>query len=150
MRQAISNGANLIVFPETFISAFPIWSSLRPPTENHDLFHRMVKESIYSDGDEIQALREAARETQTVISLGISEKSRDSVACLYDSNLIIDQRGEILVHHRKLMPTFFEKLTWSPGDGFGLRVADTPFGRIGGLICGENTNPLARYSLMAQ
>lgn len=48
------------------------------------------------------------------------------------------------------MPTFFEKLTWSPGDGYGLRVANTPCGRVGGLICGENTNPLARYSLMAQ
>ena len=48
------------------------------------------------------------------------------------------------------MPTFFEKLTWSPGDGHGLRIADTQFGKIGALICGENTNPLARYSLMAQ
>jgi len=48
------------------------------------------------------------------------------------------------------MPTFFEKLTWSPGDGYGLRVADTPNGRVGALICGESTNPLARYSLMAQ
>jgi nitrilase len=54
------------------------------------------------------------------------------------------------VHHRKLVPTFFEKLTWSSGDGHGLRVASTPFGRIGTLICGENTNALARYSLIAQ
>lgn len=150
VRQAATNGANLVVFPETHISAFPIWSALRPPTENHDLFHRMVKESVYADGDEVRALRETARETKTMISVGISEKTRSSVACLYNSNLIIDGQGQIVVHHRKLMPTFVEKLTWSPGDGFGLRVVDTPFGRIGSLICGENTNPLARYTLMAQ
>lgn len=150
IREAASRKANLIVFPETFISAFPIWSSVRPPTENHDLFHRMVKQSVCADGEEIEAVREAARSAGVVVSIGFSEKSRHSNGCLYNSNLIVGTDGEILVHHRKLMPTFFEKLTWSPGDGYGLRIADTKFGRIGGLICGENTNPLARYSLMAQ
>lgn len=150
VHQAARNSANLVAFPETYLSAFPIWSALRPPTENHELFHRMVQESLYADGEEVRLLQEAARETKTVISMGISEKSPASVACLYNSNLIINTTGEVVVHHRKLMPTFFEKLTWSPGDGYGLRVADTPYGRIGGLICGENTNPLARYSLMAQ
>ena len=58
--------------------------------------------------------------------------------------------GAILNHHRKLVPTFYEKLIWASGDGAGLRVVDTPAGRVGNLICGENTNPLARYSLMAQ
>lgn len=107
----------------------------------------MVHGSIYADGEEVQQLQEAARVTKTVISIGFSENSHASVACLYNSNLIIRTEGEIAVHHRKLMPTFFEKLTWSQGDGYGLRVADTPYGRIGGLICGENTNPLARYSM---
>ncbi|KAI9042141.1 carbon-nitrogen hydrolase family protein [Aspergillus affinis] len=150
IHQAAKNSANLVVFPETYLSAFPIWSAIRPPTENHDLFHRMVQESLYADGEEVRLLQEAARETKTVISMGFSEKYRASTACLYNSNLIINTMGEVAVHHRKLMPTFFEKLTWSPGDGYGLRVADTPYGRVGGLICGENTNPLARYSLMAQ
>lgn len=150
IHQAAGNGANLVVFPETFVSAFPLWSALRAPTENHDHFRQMVQHSIYADGEEIQQLQEAARVTKTVISVGFSERSHTSIACLYNSNLIIDKDGEIAVHHRKLMPTFFEKLTWSPGDGYGLRVVDTPYGRIGALICGENTNPLARYSLMAQ
>jgi predicted amidohydrolase len=110
----------------------------------------MVKESIHADGEEMEAIREAARSTGSVISIGFSERSRHSNGCLYNSNLIVGRNGEVLVHHRKLIPTFFEKLTWSPGDGHGLRVADTQFGRIGNLICGENTNPLARYSLMAQ
>jgi aliphatic nitrilase len=63
---------------------------------------------------------------------------------------LISNEGEILVHHRKLVPTFFEKLIWAPGDGAGLRVAHTSIGNIGGLICGENTNPLARFTLMTQ
>ncbi|KAF2022466.1 carbon-nitrogen hydrolase [Setomelanomma holmii] len=150
IQQAATRKANLIVFPETYISAFPIWSSVRPPTENHDLFHRMVKQSVYADGKEMDGIREAARSTGSVVSIGFSERSRHSNGCLYNSNLIIDSDGKVLVHHRKLMPTFFEKLTWSPGDGHGLRVVNTQFGRVGGLICGENTNPLARYALMAQ
>lgn len=142
--------ANLVVFPESFIPAFPHWSSLCSPAENHSLFARMAKQSLYIDGEEIRAIRNAAKVTGTIVSLGLSEKVRYSAATLFNTNLIIGSDGEILVHHRKLMPTFFEKLTWSPGDGYGLRVADTRFGKIGALICGENTNPLARYALMAQ
>ncbi|KAG4433802.1 hypothetical protein IFR05_010716 [Cadophora sp. M221] len=150
IQQAAKNKANLVVFPETFIPAFPIWSSIRAPTENHSLFQRMAQQSVYVDGPEINTIRAAAQKSNIIISIGISEKVRYSSACLYNSNITVGPNGEIMVHHRKLMPTFFEKLTWSPGDGFGLRVADTAFGKIGNLICGENTNPLARYSLMAQ
>jgi predicted amidohydrolase len=110
----------------------------------------MAEQSIFIDCEEMHAIRMTAKKTNTIISIGISEKVRYSSACLFNSNVIIGPHGEILVHHRKLMPTFFEKLTWSPGDGHGLRVAETAFGKIGNLICGENTNPLARYSLMAQ
>lgn len=147
---ASKNGAKLVVFPEAYISAFPVWSALRPPTENHDLFRRMALESVYIDGDEVRAIQNIAKETGTIISLGLSEKVRHSGACLFNSNVIIGADGELMVHHRKLMPTFFEKLTWSPGDGHGLRVAATASGKIGALICGENTNPLARFALMAQ
>lgn len=150
IHEAARNKAQLVVFPETFIPAFPVWSALRAPTENHNLFQRMAAESIYADGGEISAIRAAAQATKTLVSVGISEKSRFSTATLYNSNLLIDGTGAVLTHHRKLMPTFFEKLTWSPGDGHGLRVSQTAHGNIGNLICGENTNPLARYSLMAQ
>ncbi|KAF4958454.1 hypothetical protein FGADI_2376 [Fusarium gaditjirri] len=150
IKQAAQNKANLVVFPETYISAFPIWSSLRAPTENHDLFKQMAHESIFADGDEIHAIRNTAKQANIIVSMGFSEKARFSSATLYNSNIFISNSGEVLIHHRKLMPTFFEKLTWAPGDGHGLRVADTPYGKIGNLICGENTNPLARYSLMAQ
>ncbi|KAI1376645.1 nitrilase [Hypoxylon crocopeplum] len=150
IQEAARNKANLVVFPESYIPAFPIWSALRAPTENHDLFKRMAKESIYVDGDEINAIRATAKQFNVLVSMGFSEKVRYSSATLFNSNLLIGTDGEILVHHRKLMPTFYEKLTWAPGDGHGLQVADTQFGKIGILICGENTNPLARYALTAQ
>ncbi|KAI5927487.1 carbon-nitrogen hydrolase [Camillea tinctor] len=148
--EATKNKANLVVFPEAYIPAFPIWSALRAPTENHNFFQQMALESIYIDGEEIKTIQTVAKTLGVMASIGISEKVRYSSATLFNSNVIIDDSGDIVVHHRKLMPTFFEKLTWSPGDGFGLRVADTSVGKIGNLICGENTNPLARYSLMAQ
>ncbi|KAL6850634.1 hypothetical protein ACO1O0_007758 [Amphichorda felina] len=150
IQTAARNKANLVVFPESFIPAFPVWSAVRSPAENHDLFRRMALESVYADGDEMASIRAAARDAGVMVSVGISEKARSSIATLYNSNLIIGSRGDVLVHHRKLAPTFFEKLTWAPGDGHGLRVADTPHGRIGNLICGENTNPLAKYALAAQ
>ncbi|KAG9760846.1 nitrilase, partial [Aureobasidium melanogenum] len=150
IRQAKANNANLVVFPETYISAFPIWSAVRAPTENHDLFKRMVAESVHADGPEIEALRTTAQKLNIMVSVGISEKARYSSATLWNSNVLIGSHGEMLNHHRKLQPTFFEKLTWSSGDGHGLRVSETQYGKIGNLICGENTNPLARYALMAE
>ncbi|RXG41779.1 hypothetical protein VDGE_30531 [Verticillium dahliae] len=150
IKQAASRGANLVVFPETFIAAFPIWSALRAPTENHDFFKRMALESVYVDGDEIKSVQAAAKASGVIVSIGFSEKARHSSATLFNSNILIDEHGNVLNHHRKLVATFFEKLTWAPGDGHGLHVAETQYGKIGALICGENTNPLARYALMAQ
>ncbi|KAF9693389.1 hypothetical protein EKO04_008902 [Ascochyta lentis] len=147
---ASKNSANLIIFPETFIPAFPVWSALRAPTENHDLFKQMAEQSVLADGEEIQALQSAAQEHNVYLSVGFSEKTRYSSGTLFNSNIFIGPDGRVLNLHRKLMPTFFEKLTWAPGDGHGLKVVETPFGNIGNLICGENTNPLARYSLIAQ
>ncbi|KAJ4317070.1 hypothetical protein N0V84_007523 [Fusarium piperis] len=125
VKQAAKNKANLLVAPSD-------------------------RESIYADGDEIQDIRATAKQLGIMISVGLSEKVRSSGATLYNSNILVGAEGEVLVHHRKLIPTFFEKLTWAPGDGHGLQVAETPYGKIGNLICGENTNPLARYTLMAQ
>jgi aliphatic nitrilase len=98
----------------------------------------------------VAQLCKAAREAAIVVSIGISERSPVSVGALWNSNLLIAANGNIVNHHRKLVPTYYEKLIWAPGDGAGLRVSDTPIGKLGMLICGENTNPLARYSLIAQ
>ena len=150
VREAARAGAQLIAFPETYIPAFPVWAALWAPIENHDLFVLMAEQSVSMQGSEIAALRREARSQGVTISMGISESSPASVGLIWNSNVLIGPDGAILNHHRKLVPTFYEKLVWAAGDGAGLRVVDTPVGRVGNLICGENTNPLARYALMAQ
>ncbi|WP_022722590.1 carbon-nitrogen hydrolase family protein [Rhodopseudomonas sp. B29] len=150
IREAAAAGAALVAFPETYIPAFPMWAALWAPIDNHDLFVQMADQSVLVDGPEVKAIRDEARALGIVVSIGISEKSPASVGCIWNSNLLIGEDGSILNHHRKLVPTFYEKLIWSGGDGAGLRVVDTQVGRVGQLICGENTNPLARYALMAQ
>ena len=150
MREAARHGAKLVAFPETFIPAFPVWAALWAPIDNHDLFARMADQSVLLDGPEIKRLREEARALGVVVSMGISERSPASVGALWNSNVILGDDGGVLNLHRKLVPTFYEKLIWGAGDGAGLKVVETRIGRIGQLICGENTNPLARFALMAQ
>jgi nitrilase len=150
LREAARAGAELVAFPETYIPAFPVWAALWAPIDNHDLFVRMAEQSVLIDGPEVTRLRAEARALGVTVSIGISERSPVSAGGLWNSNLLIGDDGEILVHHRKLVPTFYEKLVWASGDGAGLKVADVRLGRIGCLICGENTNPLARFALMAQ
>lgn len=150
LREAARAGAGLVAFPETYIPAFPVWAALWAPIDNHDLFAAMVDQSVAMAGPEIAALRREARALGITISIGISERSGASVGAIWNSNLLIGADGAVLNHHRKLVPTFYEKLIWAAGDGAGLRVVDTLVGRVGALICGENTNPLARYALMAQ
>ncbi len=150
IQEAAQNGADLIVFPESFLPGFPIWAALQAPINGHDLFKTMAANSVMIEGAEIAAICEAARQNGIFVSLGFSEATKQSVGCLWNANLMIDDQGKILNHHRKLVPTYFEKMIWANGDGAGLKVNETRLGRIGMLICGENTNPLARYSLMAQ
>jgi nitrilase len=150
IREAAGNGASLIVFPESFVPGFPVWAALRAPIENHDFFRALAMQSVRRDGEEMARLSAAAREYGVYVSIGISEGTDTSVGCLWNSNLLIAPDGSILNHHRKLVPTFYEKLIWANGDARGLRVVPTEVGRVGALICGENTNPLSRYALMAE
>ncbi len=148
--EAAQNGADLVAFPEGFIPGFPIWTALSAPILNHEYFKRLAANSIGLYSPEMERLRAAARRHGVLVSLGFTEIADYSVGCLWNSNVLIDRDGAILNSHRKLVPTFYEKLVWAAGDAAGLRVCDTSVGRIGTLICGENTNPLARFSLMAQ
>jgi aliphatic nitrilase len=150
MAEAAKAGAQLIAFPESFVPGFPIWAGCQAPIKNHEFFKRLAAHSIEVPGPELATLCASARENAIIVSIGISERSPVSVGCLWNSNLLIGHDGTLLNHHRKLVPTFYEKLVWANGDGAGLRVNDTAIGKIGMLICGENTNPLARYSLIAQ
>jgi len=148
--EAARNGARLVAFPEAFIPGFPVWVALQAPTRGHEPFRALAAQALNIDGPEIAEIRGAARQYQVVVSVGFTEGTTASVGCLWNSNVMVDSDGTILNHHRKLVPTFYEKLVWANGDGSGLRVTPTALGRIGMLICGENTNPLARYALIAE
>lgn len=148
--EAASHGAQLVAFPEGFIPGFPIWSGIVAPIRTHEHFRQLAASAIEIDGPELGRVRDAAQRHGIFVSLGFTEGTKASVGCLWNANVLIGADGTILNHHRKLVPTFYEKLVWASGDGGGLRVVDSELGRIGILICGENTNPLARYTLMAQ
>ena len=150
VREAARNGAKLVAFAESYISFFPVWCALRAPIYNHEFFKAAAASAIRVDGAQLEAVRAVARETGTVVSLGFNEGTEASTGCIWNSNVLIGADGAILNHHRKMVPTFWEKLVWANGDGAGLRVCETELGRVGMLICGENTNPLARFTLIAQ
>lgn len=149
--EAARNGASLVAFPESFVPGFPIWAALQAPILSHEFFRALTSQALRLDSPEIAKIRMAARRHGIIVSLGFTEGTAASVGCIWNSNILIGNDGSVLNHHRKLVPTYYEKLIWAPGDANGLRVVDTTVaGRIGMLICGENTNPLARYALMAQ
>jgi aliphatic nitrilase len=148
--EAADHGARLVAFPEVFLPGFPVWAALAAPIRTHDLFKALAARAVRIDGPELASIRQAAARKGIFVSLGFTEGTRTSVGCLWNSNVLIGADGSLLNHHRKLVPTFYEKLIWANGDGRGLRVSDTELGRIGMLICGENTNPLARFALMAE
>lgn len=147
---AAEKGVQLIGFPESFIPGYPHWGDLLPQIRTKKLFEMMVENSLYIDGPEVAKLKQVARENKIYVSMGFSERTELSVGCLWNANIIIADDGEILVHHRKLVPTTVEKLIWARGDGAGLKVANAKIGHLGALVCGENTNTLARFALIAQ
>jgi aliphatic nitrilase len=150
IEEAAGHGAKLIAFPEAFLPGFPVWAALEAPIRTHELFKRLAASAVEIDGPELARLRHTAQRHEIFVSIGFTEGTKTSVGCLWNANALIGAEGTILNHHRKLVSTYYEKLIWANGDGRGLRVCGTEFGRFGMLICGENTNPLARFALIAE
>ncbi|WP_406726960.1 carbon-nitrogen hydrolase family protein [Streptomyces sp. GD-15H] len=100
--------------------------------------------------DDLAPIRAAAREAGVTVVLGLNERPSAAAGSLYNSLVTIGPDGRTLNLHRKLTPTHTERIVWAAGDGAGLRVVDTPAGRIGSLVCWEHFNPLARHALHAQ
>jgi nitrilase len=148
--EAARNGAKLVVFPEVFVPGYPYWNWCMTPLEGSHWFRKLCLNSIEIPGPEIEVLCEAARSAGVYVVIGVNERSHYSLATIYNTNVIISPQGVVIGRHRKLVPTFAEKLTWASGDGSSIRVYDSELGRIGMLACGENTNTLARFSLLAQ
>jgi len=148
--EAAANGARLVVFPEVFVPGYPYWNWCMSPLEGSARFRRLCLSAIEITGGEIEALCAAARSARAYVVIGINERSAHSLGTLYNTNVLISPQGVLTGRHRKLVPTFAEKLTWAGGDGSTLRVYETELGRLGMLACGENTNSLARFTLLAQ
>lgn len=148
--EAAGQGARLVAFPEVFISAYPYWSWVMNPVQGSPWFEKLCKSAIELPGPEIRRIAQAARQHGINVVVGVNERSRFGVGTIYNTMVFINDEGRILGRHRKLVPTWAEKLTWAHGDGESLRVYDTSVGKLGGLACGENTNTLARFSLLAQ
>jgi aliphatic nitrilase len=150
IREAARNGASLAAFPEVLVPGYPYWNWLTNPLEGAPWFQRLQAGAVEVPGPEIDRLRHAARENRCGVVIGVNEKVPHSVGTLYNTLVFIDADGTLLGRHRKLVPTWAEKLTWGQGDGSSLRAYASKAGPLGGLACGENTNPLARFSLLAQ
>jgi nitrilase len=146
---AAKQGARLIVFPETFIPAYPNFSvDLQKPNEWQENLRYLLSESIEVPGDEINQIAGAARDHNVYVCIGINERVKHYWGRLYNSQVFIDAKGTILGTRRKLLPTNREKVFWTGGDGTDLQVYETELGVLGGLICYEHLQPLFKYALM--
>jgi predicted amidohydrolase len=151
--QAASEGARVIAFPETWLPGYPVWLDFAPGVALWDyppakaLYRLLVENSITIPGRNLDELLALARRTGTYLVMGVHERLGGS---LYNTMIHIDRDGERFQLHRKLIPTYSERLIWGRGDGSTLGVMQTQFGNLGGLICWEHWMPLARAAMHAQ
>jgi len=155
IEEAAREGAELVVFGEAFIPGYPAWIwRLRPGVDwdvSEQLHERLLNNAVNMDSDDLDLLYAAAKKHRLTIVCGINERDNKlSRTTLYNSVVVIGPEGTLLNKHRKLMPTNPERMVWGFGDASGLKVVDSPAGRIGTLVCWENYMPLARYALYSQ
>lgn len=153
--EAARNGATLLVFPEAYIPGYPTWIwRLRPGGDmalSGEIHARLRENAVDLVRGDLQPIQDAAARHGVTVVIGMHElDSQFSGTTLFNTVVVIGPDGTLLNRHRKLMPTNPERMIWGMGDASGLKVVDTPAGRLGSLICWENYMPLARYALYAQ
>jgi nitrilase len=150
--EAAGEGAQLVVFPETFVSVYPSstwaralagWADPRAKAA----FAQLARSAVEVPGPAADRLGAVAREHGVWLVTGVNETDPARNGTVYNALLYHAPDGSLALRHRKLVPTNHERLVWGQGDGGGLRALETPLGRIGGLICWENYMPLARFAL---
>ena len=149
--QAAAEGARIVAFPEAFVPGYPDWVWRTRPwdADATALYARLFDQAVVVGSAATDVLAETARRLGIWLSVGVDERD-DQDSTIYNSLLHFAPDGSLAGRHRKLMPTGGERLVWGMGDGSTLKVIDTAFGRLGGLICWENYMPLARAALYAQ
>ncbi|HEY0296803.1 MAG TPA: Nit6803 family nitrilase [Bordetella sp.] len=145
--EAAAQGAQIAVFPETFVPYYPYFSFVLPPCQQGAPHLELYERAVVVPGPVTQAVAERARARSMVVVLGVNERDHGS---LYNTQLLFDADGSLKLKRRKITPTYHERMVWGQGDAAGLKVVDTAVGRVGALACWEHYNPLARYALMAQ
>ena len=147
---AAANGARLVVFPEAFVPGTPLWIATRRIWDGDAEWYRLlVENAIVLGGAACNRLGDIARENDVWLMIGVQERELHG-ASIYNTTLYFSPEGELVQHHRKLVPTGAERTVWSPGDGSTLAVVQAGEARIGGLTCWENYMPLARFYLYSQ
>jgi len=147
IQTAGKEGAELIVFPETFLPGYPYFAITHDPTETTPFLARLRDNAVQIPSPATEQLCKAARDAGCIVAMGINELEGGT---LYNSQLLIDETGEILGVRRKLVPTNHERMVWGRGDGSDLRTFPSRLGILGALICYEHANALFRYAVQAQ
>jgi nitrilase len=148
--EAAEGGARLIVFPEAFVPGYPDWTWRSTPwSRGNQWYRRLIDNAVEAPGEATETIGEAARRVGAWVAIGVNELDPNG-STLFNTLLYFSPDGELAGKHRKLMPTGGERLVWGSGDGSTLPVLDTPFGRLGGLLCWENYMPLARAAMYAK
>jgi nitrilase len=150
--EAAGEGAELVVFPETFVPVYPssTWAKAFAgweATGAKETFARLAQQSVAVGSPAERRIAASAQELGIWIVTGVNEVDPERPVTIYNAILYHSPAGELALHHRKLVPTNHERLVWGQGDGRGLTAVETGFGRLGGLICWENYMPLARVAL---
>ncbi|MBH1978630.1 MAG: carbon-nitrogen hydrolase family protein [Comamonadaceae bacterium] len=152
MAEAAARGAQVLVFPEAFIGGYPkgadfhIFIGARTPEGRQD-FLKYYEAAVTLDGPEIAQLAQAAGAHKLYVCVGIIEREGGTLYC---TAVYLGPEGTVLGHHRKLMPTALERLVWGYGDGSTLQAVETPFGKLGAVICWENYMPALRMAMYQQ
>ncbi|TMG76673.1 MAG: carbon-nitrogen hydrolase family protein, partial [Betaproteobacteria bacterium] len=152
IREAGRSGARVIGFPEGFIPAHPVWYHHHPATGAvaNELAVLLFKNSVEIPGPVTDALRGAAREANAYVVMGVCEKLPRTIGTMFNTQVYIGPEGQLLGKHQKLVPTVGERLVHTGGFGDTFGAFQTEFGPMSGLICGENSNPLAVFALTAE
>jgi nitrilase len=153
IEEAATQGANVIAFPETWLPGYPVWLDYAPKAAVWDygpakaLYRLLAENSVSIPGPHVDRLLEVAKDAGSHVVMGVHERRGGT---LYNTLLTVDRDGQTFAVHRKLVPTYGERLVWGRGDGSTLRAHATEYGMLGGLICWEHWMPLARAAMHAQ
>ena len=146
IHQAADSGAKLVVFPEAWLPGYPSWAMKDSSWESADAkshFRNLYENSYDPEDEDAAILGKACQDVGVFLAMGVNERTKTGT--IYNSLVYIDDKGQLLGIHRKLIPTYHERMVWGRGDGSTLHVFDTTIGRLSGLICYEHLMPFSRY-----